>query len=169
MNIAQRRSVALLAVFVCFGSWGLSARAQPAATNKIPQPEVKTFTTKDGTAIKGTYYGSGQGKESPCVILLHMKGGNRYVWKAYAETLQKDGFAVVTLDLRHHGDSRAAAAPAPAGGGTGTGASVPAPKLKPVDFMLMVDQDLPAVKKFLVEEHNNEKLNAACFGDMNQA
>jgi len=123
---------------------------------RLPDPETKTLTTRDGGPLRITYYESGKGKESPVVILLHQKGGNRFVWqRGFAETLQKDGFAVVTVDLRFHGESRGTQPP---------GGSAAATNLKPADYVAMVALDLPAVKRFLVEEHHAEKLNINKLG-----
>src|SRR5215813_2983193 len=42
----------------------------------------------------------------PAVLLLHGYGENRSVWKDFAEELLGRGWAVMTLDLRGHGESR---------------------------------------------------------------
>ena len=71
--------------------------------------ESRTLTTADGWDIHITYY-EGRGKESPVAILIPGVEGNdksmtRKVWDGVATTLQKDGYAVVSVDLRKHGDS----------------------------------------------------------------
>src|SRR5207302_214344 len=54
----------------------------------------------------------------PAVLMLHGYGENRSVWKALEPELLKRGWAVMSLDLRGHGESKAqnqvpiAAAPA---------------------------------------------------------
>jgi hypothetical protein len=93
--------------------------------------------------------------------MLHMKGSNRLVWEQFAsETLNgKEGYAVITVDLRKHGESKspqAAAAgatgktPVPADGGS---------KLTKTDYQAMVQGDLEAVKGFIYEEHQQQSLN----------
>src|SRR5205823_7142072 len=42
----------------------------------------------------------------PAVLLLHGYGENRTVWKDFSKQLLDRGWAVMTLDLRGHGDSR---------------------------------------------------------------
>jgi len=42
----------------------------------------------------------------PAVLLLHRYGENRSVWKDFATELLGRGWAVMTLDLRGHGESR---------------------------------------------------------------
>ncbi len=113
-----------------------------------------TLVTKDGQEIKITYFKSAAGQEAPVVILLHGKGGNRLIWKGFAEQLQKVDFAVVTVDLRGHGES--------SGGGGGTNKKPEPPKKG--DYLNMVRFDLEAVKKFLFDEHQNKQLNMNKLG-----
>lgn len=113
-----------------------------------------TLTTKDGMEIKITYFKSAAGENAPVVILLHGKGGNRLIWKSFAEQLQKVDFAVVSVDLRGHGES--------SGGGESSGKKPDAPKRG--DYLAMVGGDLDAVKRFLFEEHQNKQLNMNKLG-----
>ena len=119
--------------------------------------EERTLTTGDGWQIKITYYESSGGKESPVVILFPGVEGfeesrTRKVWDNVAQALQKEKYAVVTADLRKHGDS------------------VPdsddsrATRLLTADYGLMVSQDLATIKAFLVAEHQKEMLNIRKLG-----
>lgn len=108
---------------------------------------------KDGAEIKVTYFKSTAGQESPVVIMLHGKGGNRFVWKSYAELLQKAEFAVITVDLRGHGES--------SGGGAG---KKPDSAVKARDYAAMIQFDMEAVKKFIYEENQNKNLNMNKLG-----
>jgi predicted esterase len=65
------------------------------------------FETIDKVKIKGTFYPSGGGNKSPCVLLLHKLGGNRQQdgWNELATALQNKGFAVLSFDFRGHNDS----------------------------------------------------------------
>ena len=130
-----------------------AAHGQGAAAKSVDV----TLTAADGWPIRITYYEAtgSEGKESPVVILLHDKGGNRLVWKRnFAAALQQRGFAAVSVDLRKHGESRPGNQGAAAGGKKSS-----AVDLKPIDFNGMVAGDLEAVKKFLLKEHKAEKLN----------
>jgi pimeloyl-ACP methyl ester carboxylesterase len=130
------------------------ARGQGAA--KKPTNEDVSLPTKDGHEIKITYYKSTVGQEAPVIVMLHGKGGNRLIWKSHAEALQKFEFAVITVDLRGHGES---------GGGSGGGgkkSDSSAPKAK--DYVNMVGFDMEAVKKFLYEEHQKKQLNMNKLG-----
>lgn len=122
---------------------GLLAQNQP-----LPEGVDKTLTTKDNWPIAITYYESKLGKESPVVILLHMRKSNRLVWKGgFAKQLQAAGYAVVAVDLRKHGESKP------------KNVKKSSLKLRSNDYKAMVALDLEAVKKFLMEEHHNKKLN----------
>lgn len=117
--------------------------------------EDRTLTTRDGWPIHITYF-KGQGKNTPVVMLVAAAEGEnsrtRRVWDNAAKALSRAGFAVVTVDLRKHGDS------------------VPAveddrlTKIGPNDYSLMAQQDLEAVKTFLVAEHEKGQLNIRKLG-----
>jgi pimeloyl-ACP methyl ester carboxylesterase len=71
-----------------------------------------TFLTDDGISIVGTYYHPSNAVNNttttttPAVILLHMLGRDRSTWNTFASTLsQKEGYAVLSIDLRGHGES----------------------------------------------------------------
>ncbi len=123
---------------------------QPA---KKATSEEKTLPTKDNANVAITYFKSTGGQDTPVVVMLHGKGSSRQVWKAYAEALQKADFAVVTVDLRGHGESTG-------GGGaaaTGKKADTGAPGKR--EYAAMVAGDMEAVKKFLRDEHQLKQLN----------
>ncbi len=115
--------------------------------------------TADGWDIKITYFESPSGKESPVVILLPGAEGQensmtRKVWEGIAKTLQKQGTAVVTADLRKHGDSAPNA----------EDANPRLMRLGPGDYVLMATQDLAAMRALLVTEHQRQKLNIRKLG-----
>lgn len=141
---------------------GVTAHAQgakPGAAKNIF--EQKTLTTRDGESIHCTYFPSKAGKNAPVAVLLHGSRGNRLVWQTgvgnapgFAQALQANDFAVLTVDLRKHGENIAGAGGAPAAN----------KKSEPVrltlrDYQAMVLGDLEAVKKFLLDEHESQKLN----------
>lgn len=120
----------------------------------------RTLTTGDGWPIHINYYESTGGKESPVVILFPGVEGKdesrtRKVWSGAATALHKKGFAVVTADLRKHGDSLPEVEENLLARLTRIGAG---------DYMLMATQDLEAIKNFLLQEHQNEKLNIRKLG-----
>ncbi|MFO0060686.1 MAG: alpha/beta hydrolase [Planctomyces sp.] len=112
--------------------------------------------TPDGWQIHCTYYESPAGRESACVIMLNSTDGvvakdtrNRRFFQPTAVALQKAGFAVITADLRKHGDSVPMSP---------TGEPLPV-KIGPADYALMASGDLESIKAFLMEQHRTEKLN----------
>lgn len=71
-----------------------------------------SFLTDDKVQIVGTYYAPQTTTLPPsananAVILLHMLGHNRSDWNDFASTLSNktNGYAVLSIDLRGHGDS----------------------------------------------------------------
>jgi pimeloyl-ACP methyl ester carboxylesterase len=115
----------------------------------------------DGWPIHITYFESLQGKESPVAVLIASAEGpdskdsrNRRIWVPTAQGLQRAGYAVVTVDLRKHGDSLPAA---------GDG-EAPKVKMANTDYLEMAGRDLEAVKLFLAAEHKAEKLNVRKLG-----
>jgi pimeloyl-ACP methyl ester carboxylesterase len=130
------------------------------------KPESRVVQTKDRVGISITYYKSTLGKSAPVVVLLHMKDGNRFIWqgeRGFAERLQNDGYAVVTVDLRLHGETKGGAA-----GGTANqpakGKGKTSAELRKADYQAMIEYDLEAVKKFIFDEHQAENLNMAKMG-----
>ena len=119
-----------------------------------------------------TYYKSNLEKDAPVVVLLHMKDGNRFVWQTdpagFALRLQADGFAVVTVDLRYHGENKAGAGGGgnanQGGAGKKKGKKAQGLNLKLIDYDAMWELDMKAVKNFIFEEHQAGNLNMTKMG-----
>lgn len=127
--------------------------ASTAMAQAAPEGETKSLTTKDGWPLFITYYeGVDAGKKTPVVVMLHGAKGSRLVWKQteLIKKLHESKFAVVAVDLRKHGESIAP---------ENFSAAARSPKISRVDYASMVGQDLEAVKKFLYEEHQGQRLN----------
>ncbi|MBX3437466.1 MAG: hypothetical protein KF861_08255 [Planctomycetaceae bacterium] len=145
----------IVAVALVFGATTLGL------AEGVSETKVLNSTT-DGWPIHITYFPA-QTKESKSgspdagvVILLHGKGGDRRVWEqkhgnakdSIAGILQQVlGMAVVSVDLRKHGESTQDAA-----GKTET-------VLRNEDYQHMWQGDLEAVKQFLLQEHQAQRLN----------
>lgn len=67
--------------------------------------QEKTFETKDGVKIVADVYPQSTQQKSPTVVLLHMLGHSRQDYKALVPVLMKQGFSVIAMDLRGHGQS----------------------------------------------------------------
>jgi hypothetical protein len=141
-----------------------SALAQKPTGGSAAAAKVKSSTqvlraTGDDFPIHITYYEANPDKNpngvenAAVIVLLHGEGGSRLIWDkssalqgklAVAPQLAELGYAVVSVDLRKHGESLA---------------DGQARSLDNNDFPKMAQNDLPAIKKSLVEEHENKKLN----------
>ena len=120
--------------------------------NKIPDPEDTTLETADGVQLAATYYASLKGKQAIPVVLLHGLKHSRTDFTELAKTLQSQGYAVLTVDLRGHGESKWPKEDRKSD--NAKVASMPAPQ-----FSAMVTQDMQEVKKFLREKNNDGELN----------
>ncbi|MBA3313882.1 MAG: hypothetical protein M3552_15850 [Planctomycetota bacterium] len=140
------RSSCTAGLIAAFAVSAAAQQAKPAPPTK--SVEEQTIRTADGWSLPITYYRSSGGKNTPVVILLHGKEGNRLVWKGLGEKLQGAGYAAVAVDLRKHGDSQAPPNAGPR-----------SERLVASDYQKMVLLDLEAVKNFLINEHEGERLN----------
>lgn len=156
--------VGTLALALC-GFCTAPASAQKTTGAKPPTTHVLR-AEGDGYPINITYYEANPDKNAsgienaPVVILLHGEGGSRLIWdkssapktdkgQPFAKVLNDLGYAVVAVDLRKHGESVV--------DGQTRG-------LDNNDFYKMAHGDLPAIKKFLVAEHEAKKLNVNKLG-----
>ena len=68
----------------------------------VEAPGVVKLQTEDGVTLVGTYLPGTTGKG---VILLHMLGRDRASWGDFGDHLNYQGYHVLLLDLRGHGES----------------------------------------------------------------
>lgn len=147
--------LATVAIAIC-GLGTTAAFSQDDAKQKeAGVPGV--VTTADNWDVHYTYWESPMGKEAPVIILLHGKGQARLVWKALplAKELAKKQFAVIAVDLRKHGESKAP---------ENASAQAKSDKLSKFDYEGMVLGDLEAIKKFIYAEHQAQRLNMRKLG-----
>ena len=141
------------------GLIGWVAVGASAASAQAPAPEEIKLTTRDGVKLSATYYPSRLGKEAVPIVMLHDFKESRTVFNALAAALQeptegsRDSQAVITVDLRGHGESTIQVSR------DGRTRDLEASRLKTYDFLAMVDQDMEAVRRFLVEENDAGQLN----------
>ena len=122
---------------------------------------VETVAAPDKFPIKFSYYPAiapkdgGSLEDAGVVILLHGEKGARLNWdkssapagqKTFPTVLQEQGYAVVTVDLRKHGQSVVEGREDP---------------IQNDDYLKMAAGDLKAVKDFLQVEHQAKNLNMA--------
>lgn len=146
----------LMLNFACVACCYSTALGQDATTQKSIAPRSVTLITADQWQIPVTYFPSPKDRDSPVVLLMHNRLSSRQVWKnGFAERLQSLGYAVISVDLRKHGESR---------GPNAESKAEKASDLKGRDYKAMVAGDLEAVKKFIYEEHQKQNLNMRKMG-----
>ncbi len=68
--------------------------------------DVVQFSASDDVVLKADFYVPRSKKSlAPGVVVVHRAGGNRAELESIATRLQKQGFGVLAVDLRGHGDS----------------------------------------------------------------
>ena len=161
-RFVELRFLALAAAVVL--AVGAPAGAQVRRSNRVPAPEPvdHTLVTKDGVQLRITYFPSDAGQEATPVVLLHDRGESRAVMRDLALLLQSPGLdqgepvprrAVVTVDLRGHGDSKTAV------DYDGNEVQLNVDRFRQADYENMVDFDMEAVRSFLVERNDARELN----------
>src|SRR6476620_10093331 len=149
----------ILLISLHFSFAGLAA-AQGAAAG-----EPVVLTTRDGVQLKISYFpgtarkGSPQAKQTTPVVFLHDYKGSRAVFASLVQKLQASGkgegvrpsFAVVTVDLRGHGESTKVA--------NNPQVELNSAKLNKEDLIAMASYDLDAVRSFLVAKNDEGELN----------
>ena len=123
----------------------------------IPKPEEYFLPTGDGLQLAVTYYPGPTYPDTTDrqiipVVLLHMWKQSRSDYKDLAPFLQRLGYAVIVPDLRGHGDSMHVK-------GARKEETINAEKMSPQQFLLMVGEDMKAVKQFLLDRNNAGELN----------
>lgn len=130
--------------------------AQSKDVKGPPKPQELTLSSQGGWPIAITYYESSNAADSPVVVLLHGKGGSKRAWdNGFAPVLQKNGYAVVSVDLRKHGKSQ----PNAPGGGNQNQKGGRGDNLSALDYKAMVVFDMETIWKFLFDEHQKKHLN----------
>lgn len=130
----------------------------PAATKpgqkkpERPSPKVLSLVTADGVTLRTMYFPSDKGKEAVPVILLHEWQGQASPYAAIVKSLWDAGCAVIVPELRGHGGSKEQEV-------AGRKREFDLSRMGKADVMSMITGDLEAVKKFLVEENNAQRLN----------
>jgi pimeloyl-ACP methyl ester carboxylesterase len=156
-SFATRLFMASVVFLLAFALMCVDAVAQEQKTKTKQAPVDRSLRTKDDWEIKITYYESVRGKEAPVVVLLHHERGNRFVWMGddgFAERLRSEGYAVISVDLRKHGESRLTNLAKSRNRANSSGS-----RLTKDDYLGMVTQDLAAVKQFIYDEHQRQNLN----------
>jgi pimeloyl-ACP methyl ester carboxylesterase len=159
--IAIHRIVCIAIIFAACCASRAGAQSRPA-----PPAEVISLQTRDGVQLKATYYpsasrGTPRGKQVTPVVLLHDYKNTRAIFAPLAQRLQSPGesevdrpsFAVVTVDLRGHGDSTKQLT------ADGFQFELDAARLTKPGILAMAGLDMEAVRSFLVAKNDAGELN----------
>ena len=113
LQTAAALPLALLAA-AAFSPAALS-QAAPSTAGTVaggaPKPfvsagEAVEITTRDNLSLQGSFYApKKKGYRAPAALLVHGAGEDRTELEKIGTTLQKRGFAVLSIDLRGHGGS----------------------------------------------------------------
>jgi pimeloyl-ACP methyl ester carboxylesterase len=117
-----------------------------------PAPKAISLTTADGVTLRAMYFPSDKGKEAVPVILMHEWQGQASPYAAIVKSLWDAGCAVVVPEFRGHGGSKEQII-------GGQKREFDVSRMGKADVISMITADLEAVKKFLVEENNAQRLN----------
>ena len=84
----------------------LSGNSGAAAAKTASEGETVEVTTRDNLKLQASFYGPRKKNyRAPAALLVHGAGEDRSQLEKIATTLQKRGFAVLSIDLRGHGAS----------------------------------------------------------------
>jgi len=100
----NNKNVLGLLFFVLILSSCSTDRSSLATTQTSPLDETSStvLTAEDGVSIYYTYY---PGSSSQGIILLHMLNADRSSWDNIPSLLQQEGYHVIAIDFRGHGES----------------------------------------------------------------
>lgn len=103
MNFQLLTAVTLLPGLMTAALLLLPLRANAAALPK--GAEAVRLTTSDQHDLAAWYFQPIKDK-APALILLHMRGSDKSSFAGLAAKLHAEGYAVIAIDLRGHGDSK---------------------------------------------------------------
>lgn len=80
------------------------AAGQEATPEAAAEPLAVEVEAADGLMLQASYYAP-VGENIPSVLLLHQNQSNRHGWDLLLPHLLSEGYAVVAVDLRGHGET----------------------------------------------------------------
>src|SRR5947209_6092069 len=84
-----------------------TSKSAPTTAADPNKPQRVPITTADGVELDGTFYRGRGGRDTPAVMMVHKYGSDRSKsdWIGLAGALQQAGYAVLSFDLRGHGQT----------------------------------------------------------------
>jgi pimeloyl-ACP methyl ester carboxylesterase len=114
--------------------------------------ESLELVTKDNVTLRAFYFASDKGKEAVPVIIVHEWQGQASPYGNLAKSLWEAGCAIIVPELRGHGGSRSYQV-------AGRQMEFDTARMSKSDVGNMITGDMEAVKKYLREENNANRLN----------
>jgi pimeloyl-ACP methyl ester carboxylesterase len=114
------------------------------------------LVTRDFVSLAAKFYPGAADKDTVTVILLHAFKGSRKDFSVLAPYLAEQGYAVMVPDLRGHGDSTNKLE---VRGGRQQVVKLDAAKMRANNFAQIANNDMGALRRFLVVKNNEGKLN----------
>ena len=148
-NQVQKWLIRLFVILVGFTVAFISASAFGQETKL----QTETIKTKDNIKLRTFYFPSNKGKEAIPVLIVHEWKGQASPYAKLVLALNKAGCAVIVPDYRGHGGSKEYM------NRKGETKKFNIDTMNKNDIGSVVTQDLEAVKRFLVKENNEGKLN----------
>jgi dienelactone hydrolase len=99
-----------------------------------------TLTTGDGYKVAAWFWGVKGNNTAPGIILLHQRGKDKSSWGALPGKLVAEGFAVIAIDLRGHGQTT-----------DPSGQVTPLVSLRDADYQAMLN-DVAAAHAYLCQQ-----------------
>lgn len=105
------RALPLLAAALCLPILGKPTAAAPSPLSRTiasdPSLEVEdvSFVAQDKVKLSASFFAPRKKGRAHAVLLVHDAGGDRKQLEELGASLQRAGFAVLSLDLRAHGQS----------------------------------------------------------------
>jgi pimeloyl-ACP methyl ester carboxylesterase len=95
------RKLSFMLIFVV-----LLAAYPSLAQDEEPVPTRIELTAEDDAVLVGDFYATAEADgEKPAVLLLHMLNSSRAAWATLIPPLLADGYNVLAVDLRGHGET----------------------------------------------------------------
>jgi pimeloyl-ACP methyl ester carboxylesterase len=106
--MAMRRAILIGSALVLGGFWLVGSVLTGATNSAVARPvtpaSIVSIPSAHGIELAGTYW-PGATFRAPAILLLHGNGSNRGQMSALGAMLHQQGYAVLAIDFRGHGQS----------------------------------------------------------------
>ena len=140
-------------------SLGQDSRKRPGPSKTIAENQLISYDgPADGIRLSATFYPGYGDKETIPIVLLHDWKGSRKDFEPLVKKLMPLGYAIMIPDLRGHGESTTRLVRNPRTGRVNE-LSFTTDDFNASQFSKMISKDMSAVRRFLVAQNNDGKIN----------